>query len=117
VIVVFAGPPRTAIDDALEAAGATRHTAVVLSSFLGVPYFLAGSDAIAILPRPMPRSSKRKGVSVPRRAASRRDCAAGLAYASSVAGAPLPIESVAMATRRDREGRPRAIGLPREDQE
>jgi DNA-binding transcriptional LysR family regulator len=54
-VVVFAGPPRTRLDHALEASGATRHPAVVLNSFLAVPYLLAVSDAVAVLPGPYAR--------------------------------------------------------------
>jgi len=52
VAVVFAGPPRTLMDEAFEAAGVRRHVAVVLSSFLAVPYVLARTDAVAVLPAP-----------------------------------------------------------------
>jgi DNA-binding transcriptional LysR family regulator len=51
-VVVFAGPARTRFDEMLEAAGQRRHVAVVLSSFLAVPYVLARSEAVAVLPAP-----------------------------------------------------------------
>ena len=56
VIFSFAGPPRTAVDDAFERAGLQRHVAVVVSSFLSVPLVLAVSDAVAILPEPFART-------------------------------------------------------------
>jgi DNA-binding transcriptional LysR family regulator len=61
VMVSFAGPPRSKIDDAFAAAGLTRHVAVVLSSFLAVPHVLASSDALALVPEPFARELARAG--------------------------------------------------------
>lgn len=62
VIVSFAGPSRTPVDDALAQLGASRHVAAVLGSFLAVPHLLAASDAIAIVPGPFARALAARGL-------------------------------------------------------
>lgn len=62
VAVSFAGPGRSAIDEALAAAGLERHVAAVLGSFLAVPHLLATSDAVAIVPGPFARAFAAKGL-------------------------------------------------------
>jgi DNA-binding transcriptional LysR family regulator len=61
VVVVFSGPARTQIDDAMEAAGVRRQVAVVIGSFVAVPDLLADSDALAILPAPYAAKLARDG--------------------------------------------------------
>ncbi len=60
-MVVFAGPARTPMDDAFEAAGVRRHVAIVVSSFLALPDLLAETDAIAILPAPFVKALESRG--------------------------------------------------------
>lgn len=60
-VVVFEGPTRTPVDDALAASGVARHVGVVLGSFLAVPDVLASSDAVALLPAPFARKLAREG--------------------------------------------------------
>lgn len=62
VIVSFAGPGRTLVDEAFAAHGLTRHVAAVLGSFLAVPYLLGASDAVAIVPGPFARAHAAKGL-------------------------------------------------------
>ncbi len=62
VVVSFAGPVRTAVDDALAAGGEGRHVAVVLGSFLAIPHLLATSDALAIVPGPFARALAAEGL-------------------------------------------------------
>lgn len=62
VMVSFAGPVRTAVDEALEAIGTPRHVAAVLGSFLAIPHLVGASDAIAIVPGPFARALARKGL-------------------------------------------------------
>lgn len=61
VLVSFAGPPRTAIDETFEGAGLRRHVAFVLSSFLAVPHLLETTDALAIVPEPFARELELSG--------------------------------------------------------
>lgn len=61
VIVIFAGPAQTAMDDAFRERGVSRHAAVILGSFLAVPEVLATSDAIAFLPAPFAKKLERDG--------------------------------------------------------
>jgi DNA-binding transcriptional LysR family regulator len=70
-VVVFAGPPRTPIDDALEALGVVRRATIVASSFLAVPDLIARCDAIALLPRPSRRRSPRAAGCAARRCRKR----------------------------------------------
>jgi DNA-binding transcriptional LysR family regulator len=60
-MVVFAGPARTMVDGALEAAGIRRRVAIVVSSFLAMPDILAETDAIAILPAPFVKALEARG--------------------------------------------------------
>ncbi len=62
VLVSFAGPVRTAVDDALHAIGETRHVAAVLASFLAVPHVIGASDALAFVPGPFARALAAKGL-------------------------------------------------------
>lgn len=62
VVVSFAGPVRTAVDEALAASSEGRHVAVVLGSFLAIPHLLATSDAVAIVPGPFARALAAKGL-------------------------------------------------------
>jgi len=60
-MVVFSGPARTMIDEALEQAGIRRRVAIVVTSFLAMPDVLAETDAIAILPAPFVKALERRG--------------------------------------------------------
>ena len=62
VLVSFAGPGRTPVDEAFAAHGLSRHVAAVLGSFLAVPYLLGESDAVAIVPGPFARAHAAKGL-------------------------------------------------------
>lgn len=60
-LVSFEGRTAGQVDEELAKEGLRRHVGVVVSSYLAIPYVLAGSDVLALLPKPFARAVARDG--------------------------------------------------------